>query len=163
MAAVDAAVEELPIGQVAHQTGHTVVRLRHWERVGLLDPPARRGGKRRYTPAVLERIAVIDLARRAGLSLAEIHQLLASAERHHARPTGARWRELVGHKQAELDELLAAVRAMQALLGRLAACDCVSLEECGARAVAETPDDRAGRCPSRPLPQLLYPNGAGPG
>ena len=51
--------------------------LRHWESVGLLEAPPRWGGKRVFPETVLIRIAVIDLARRAGFRLQEIRQLLA--------------------------------------------------------------------------------------
>jgi MerR family transcriptional regulator, redox-sensitive transcriptional activator SoxR len=117
----------LSIGEVAERTGHTVVRLRHWEKVGLLEPPPREGGKRRYPPSVLSRIAVIDLARKAGFRLPEIREVLID---RNAQRTGDRWRALTGRKAAELDELQSTVEAMRALLAHLAACDCDSLEEC---------------------------------
>jgi MerR family redox-sensitive transcriptional activator SoxR len=125
--------DSLLIGQVAQRSGHTVATLRHWELVGLLEPPPRRGGKRVYPETVLTRIAVIDLARRAGFRLQEIRQLLEPDQR--SRGPGPRWRVLAAGKLAELDQLLAAVEAMRRLLGHLAGCQCASLEECAAKTV----------------------------
>jgi MerR family redox-sensitive transcriptional activator SoxR len=124
----------LLIGQVAERTGHTVATLRHWEMLGLLEPPPRRGGKRVFPESVLARIAVIDLARRAGFRLQEIRQLL-EPEQGLDGP-GPRWRALAAGKLAELDQMVAAVEAMRRLLGHLAGCRCASLEECAAKTAA---------------------------
>jgi MerR family redox-sensitive transcriptional activator SoxR len=124
----------LLIGQVAKRTGHTVATLRHWEMVGLLEPPPRWGGKRVFPETVLARIAVIDLARRAGFRLEEIRQLLAPEQGPDG--PGPRWRAMAVGKRAELDQMLAAVEAMRRLLGHLAGCQCVSLEQCATKTTA---------------------------
>ncbi len=121
----------LSIGAAALQTGHTPVTLRHWERLGLIDPPPRRGGRRRYPPSVATRIALIDIARAAGFRLAEIRELLA--DRDPRRTAGERWRALAARKRAQLDEAAAAIQAMHTLLTHLSRCRCASLEECAAR------------------------------
>ncbi|MDQ3400213.1 MAG: MerR family transcriptional regulator [Chloroflexota bacterium] len=98
----------LSIGAAALQTGHTPVTLRHWERLGLIDPPPRRGGRRRYPPSVATRVALIDIARAAGFRLAEIRELLA--DRDPRRTAGERWRALAARKRAQLDEAAAAIQ-----------------------------------------------------
>jgi MerR family redox-sensitive transcriptional activator SoxR len=123
--------DSLLIGQVAKRTGHTVATLRHWEMVGLLEPPPRRGGKRVFPETVLTRIAVIDLARRAGFRLEEIRQLLEPDQ--GSRGPGPRWQAMAAGKLAELDQALAAVEAMRRLLGHLTGCQCASLEECATK------------------------------
>jgi MerR family transcriptional regulator, redox-sensitive transcriptional activator SoxR len=117
---------------VARVTGHTVHTLRHWEAVGLLEPPPRRSGQRRFPPSVVARVAVVDLARRAGLSLAEIRELV-TAERDR-QPPGGRWRGLAGRKLAELEELATTVEERRRLLRHLRGCSCADLEECAGRA-----------------------------
>jgi MerR family redox-sensitive transcriptional activator SoxR len=118
----------LSIGEVSERTGQTVVTLRHWETMGVLPPPPRTGGKRRYPHEVLSRVAMIDLVRRAGFSLDEARELLAT--RTPGRPPGVRWGTLVARKRVELDHLLAAVEAAQRLLTHLARCQCPSLDGC---------------------------------
>jgi DNA-binding transcriptional MerR regulator len=119
---------ELPIGEVSQRTGQTVVTLRHWEAIGVLPPPPRIGGKRRYPEEVLSHIAMIDLVRRAGFSLEETRELLST--RCDGQPPAAEWQALMVRKQAELDELLAAVQAARKLLTHLAGCQCRSFDEC---------------------------------
>jgi MerR family transcriptional regulator, redox-sensitive transcriptional activator SoxR len=121
----------LLIGEVARRSGHTVATLRHWEMVGLLQPPPRWGGKRVFPETVLTRIKIIDLARRAGFRLEEIRLLLAPGRAD--REPGARWRAVAAPKRAELNELRAAVDAMCRLLDHLAGCQCSTLEECATR------------------------------
>lgn len=118
----------LSIGEVAARTGHTPSGLRHWESVGLLPPPPRVGGKRRYPPTVLDRIAVIDLARRAGLTLAEIRVVVEGVAAGTSPPE--QWAAVVHEKLADIDALIARARATRELLEALRRCDCPTLEEC---------------------------------
>jgi DNA-binding transcriptional MerR regulator len=118
-----------------------VATLRHWEAVRLLEPPPRQGGKRLFPETVLARIAVIDLARRAGFRLEEVRQLLELGQQVDG--PGAGWRAVAPGKLAELDQTLAAVEAMRRLLGHLAGCQCNTLEACVATAAA---------CSTSPLP-----------
>ena len=61
---------ELTIGAVARDTGVPASTLRYWESAGLLAPPGRAGGKRRYDPDTLRQVSLIVLIKRAGLLLA---------------------------------------------------------------------------------------------
>jgi MerR family transcriptional regulator, redox-sensitive transcriptional activator SoxR len=113
---------------VAARTGHTPSGLRHWESVGLLPAPARIGGKRRYQPSVLDRIAVIDLARQAGFTLTQIRLLVDGVAAGAAPP--AQWAALADEKLAEIDALIARAQATRRLLEALRGCHCPTLEEC---------------------------------
>ena len=64
--------------------------IRYYEEVGLLPEPERVTGQRRYDQTVLRRLAVIDVAQRAGLSLEEIRELVE----HGNDPMSDRLREL---------------------------------------------------------------------
>jgi len=72
----------LRIGEVAKKTGVTPRTLRYWEEVGLLEPFEHRGsGERLYSAAELERVLHIrELQNLLGLTLAEIHDVLASED-----------------------------------------------------------------------------------
>jgi DNA-binding transcriptional MerR regulator len=41
----------VPIGELARRTGVATSALRYYERIGLLSPARRAGGKRHYTPS----------------------------------------------------------------------------------------------------------------
>jgi DNA-binding transcriptional MerR regulator len=90
----------VPIGELARRTGVATSALRYYERVGLLAPAERPGGRRHYTASSAERVAFIRLCQSAGFTLAEIGRLLAAT-----RPRG--WGELAERKIAELDERIA--------------------------------------------------------
>jgi DNA-binding transcriptional MerR regulator len=73
---------QLRIGEVAKETGVTPRTLRYWEEIGLLRPVAHRGtGERRYSVTERERVVHIrELQDLLGLTLAEIHDVLASED-----------------------------------------------------------------------------------
>ncbi len=123
---------DLTIGDVAARTGHPPSTLRYWESVGLLPVPERVGGKRRYPPSVVDRVAVIDLARHAGFTLAEVRDLLTGGDAG-ADPR-SQWATLVARKRPEVEALVARAQAMQQLLGELERCTCESLAGCAAAA-----------------------------
>src|SRR3954464_13253668 len=68
--------ETLRIGDVARTAGVRKSLIRYYELIGLLPEAPRVSGQRRYDASVLRRLAVIDVAQRAGLSLDEIRDLL---------------------------------------------------------------------------------------
>lgn len=67
------------IGQVAAEAGVSVRTLHHWEQVGLVPPPVRRGnGYRAYDESHVERVRAVVAWRELGLSLEAIRLLLES-------------------------------------------------------------------------------------
>jgi DNA-binding transcriptional MerR regulator len=67
----------LTSGDLARATGHTVRAVRHYEEEGLLTPSqVSDGGRRRYTPADLERLRLIVDLRELGLAISEIKSIL---------------------------------------------------------------------------------------
>jgi DNA-binding transcriptional MerR regulator len=92
----------VPIGELARRTGVATSALRYYERIGLLSPAERAGGRRHYTASSAERVALIRLYQDAGFTLAEIGRMLA------ARSQGRRgWGDLAERKVAELDARIA--------------------------------------------------------
>ncbi|TDC21002.1 MerR family transcriptional regulator [Streptomyces sp. 8K308] len=73
---VSPAATDLSIGAAAGRFGLATHVLRHWESAGLLAPRRDAGGRRRYGPADLDRVAAILRAKRAGLPLDRIRELL---------------------------------------------------------------------------------------
>jgi DNA-binding transcriptional MerR regulator len=58
----------MTIGQVAHAAGLPASATRYYEKAGLLPAPLRAGGRRRYDPRVLERLALLEFTRIFSLS-----------------------------------------------------------------------------------------------
>src|SRR4051812_30699653 len=68
---------ELTIGEVARRAGVATSQIRYYERIGMLPPPERLSGQRRYAPDVLGRLTFIGVAQSAGFKLREIKALMA--------------------------------------------------------------------------------------
>jgi DNA-binding transcriptional MerR regulator len=116
----------MTIGEVAARTGLRPSAIRYYERAGLIPPPVRASGQRRYDISVLDRLAVVERAKDCGFSLAEIRVLFTGEGSHSAK-----WRRLAAAKIAELDTALQRISSMKDLLQRR--CQCETAVECGRR------------------------------
>ena len=116
----------LTIGDVARRTGLAASALRYYESIGLLPPPEREGGWRRFDPSVVDRIGLIQLATEAGFRLDEVKLLLDAMDQQLPNP-------LADLARAKLPELEASLERMQVLVAWMRAaseCRCPSFAEC---------------------------------
>jgi MerR family transcriptional regulator, redox-sensitive transcriptional activator SoxR len=114
------------IGEVAQRAGVKTSLIRYYEDIGLLPEPERLSGQRRYDHAVLRRLAVIDVAQRAGMSLDEIRLLVE----HGNDPMSRQLRELATRKLPEIDALIERAQRVRGWLETATGCDCQSIDEC---------------------------------
>lgn len=122
------------IGELADHSGVSAKTLRFWESAGLLADPARTpSGYRNYDPEILDRLNFIRHAQAAGLTLAEISQVLAIAD--DGEPPCGHVTDLIGQHLAEVDDRIRELTETRALLHQLAR-----------RAAAQDPDDCDGYC-----------------
>jgi MerR family redox-sensitive transcriptional activator SoxR len=112
----------LSIGQVAARAGVNSSRIRYYEEIGVLPQPERVGGQRRYDEAVLQRLAIIDVAQRAGLTLGEIRDLTGPSQR--SLP------ELAERKLPEIEALIERSQAVKRWLELARHCDCETVDVC---------------------------------
>jgi MerR family redox-sensitive transcriptional activator SoxR len=115
------------IGEVAEQAGVRTSLIRYYEQIGLLPAAERTGGQRRYDASVLRRLAVIDVAQRAGLSLDEIREVLEIG----SDPLSEHLRGLAERHLAEVDALIARAQQVRAWLATATGCGCQTIDECG--------------------------------
>jgi MerR family redox-sensitive transcriptional activator SoxR len=115
------------IGEVARRVGLSTSALRYYESLGLLPTPERSSGRRLYDQDALDRLAMIDVAQRAGFTLREVRVLLEGLQAD--TPPTQEWRDLAQRKLAEIDQLLARTEAMRALLHTWLRCDCLTLDD----------------------------------
>lgn len=118
----------LSIGEVAQRTGVAASALRYYEREGLIPKADRSGGKRVWGEDILDRLALIGVAKAAGFTMAEIQTLLSGFARR--APPGQRWRKLAQRKLAELEARSAEVERMKRVLQVVTRCECPTFEEC---------------------------------
>ena len=114
------------IGEVARRAGVRVSLIRYYEEIGLLPEPERVGGQRRYDGTVLRRLAVIDVAQRAGLSLEEIRELV----QHGNDPMNDRLGRLAARRLPEIDALIDRAQRVRAWLQTATGCDCQAIDDC---------------------------------
>jgi len=90
------------IGELAARAGVTTKTIRFWESEGLLADPARTpSGYRDYGPESIDRLEFIRHAQTAGLTLAEIGQVLAISDDGH--PPCGHVTELIRQHLSDLD------------------------------------------------------------
>lgn len=121
-------MSELRIGQVAEKVGIAASAIRYYEAEGLIPKPARRSGQRVYDRGVVDRLALIEVAKAAGFTIGQIKKLLSGFSRK--TPPGERWRALAEAKLVELDERIAEAERMKKVLRKVTSCACPTIEDC---------------------------------
>ena len=109
--------DTLTIGELSQRTGAAPSALRYYEEIGVLAPPARVSGQRRYDPEAVGAVGAVLFLADVGFTLAEIEQLMA------ARSTSPQsWRDLARRKLVELDERIAEAQAARVAVEHGLAC-----------------------------------------
>lgn len=118
----------LSIGEVAARAGLRTSHIRYYERIGVLPLPDRVGGQRRYHEEILHRLAVADVAQRAGFTLDEIRELTRPQPEGHG--AGDRMRELAERKRPDIEALIQRAQAVKRWLDIASLCDCETVDVC---------------------------------
>jgi DNA-binding transcriptional MerR regulator len=115
----------LTIGELARRTSVAASALRYYEEVGLLPPPARSSGQRRYPESTVSLVAGILLLRDVGFTIAEQKALMAS--RAVALDD---WRQLAERKLAELDGQIARIQTAREAIVHALRCPYEDIRQC---------------------------------
>jgi MerR family redox-sensitive transcriptional activator SoxR len=132
--------EALTIGEVAARSGVATSALRFYEEQRLIHAERTGSGHRRYSRAVIRRVAFIVFAQRVGLSLDEIRLELARLPTNRV-PDRADWAKLSGAWTARIEARIAELERLRAGLTECIGCGCLSLDRCK----LANPGDVAGR------------------
>ena len=114
----------LDITAVAKQSGVAASALRYYEARGLIASVGRRGLKRVFDSAVLERLALIALGQEAGFSLDEIASMFTPDGRAKIE------RKALASKADELDRTIQRLTSMRDGLRHASVCPAPSHLEC---------------------------------
>lgn len=123
---------ELSVGELARRAGVAVSTLHFYESKGLIKPRRTSGNQRRYPRKLLRRVAIIRIAQRAGISLAEIGEAL-SALPEERTPTAEDWSVLASNWKDRLQERITALTQLRDEMSGCIGCGCLSLRECPLR------------------------------
>ena len=126
----------MAISDVARVFGLRTSAIRYYEQIGILPPPMRKNGRRRYDDSAIFRLAVVQRARETGFTLEEIRELFFGFT--EGTPPPKRWHQLSQRKVAELGERIKRLQLMEALLKRVGECRCDALDQCGERILRQT-------------------------
>ena len=116
--------DPLDIAEVALRCGLAPSALRFYERRGLIAPSGRNGLRRTYAAGVVQRLNLIQCAKSAGFSLAQIARFLA------ATPSDAKLRRQMAMRAEQIDAEIDRLRRMRDSLRHAAVCTHSPLVEC---------------------------------
>ncbi len=127
-----------------------VSTLHFYEKKGLIESWRNSGNQRRYARDALRRVALIKVAQKTGMPLAEIRKALESLPGQRT-PTAEDWKKLSAGWRAELNERIARLTRLRDQLDGCIGCGCLSLGICPLR----NPYDVLGK--EGPGPRILDP------
>ena len=110
---------------MAERSGRSRSAIRYYDARGLLGEVERVAGRREFSPAVLERLCLIEVGQQAGFSLPEIRALLDSGSTFAATLSGSARHRAAG-EAAPMERL----PARRVWLGAASECGCSEPREC---------------------------------
>lgn len=126
----------MSIGEVASVSDTPATTLRFYERRGLIDPPERVGGRRRYGPDVLARLMVIKFCSIAGLSLTDIERVI-----NDRSPDRALTKQMAREQIALIDEQVAELELARRMMHAVTDCSCGHVEACSCGSLTSVLDE----------------------
>jgi len=131
---------ELTVGELAARSGVAVSALHFYERQGLITSRRTTGNQRRYRRDALRRVALIRIAHRAGIPLADVRAALAELPGGRT-PTRPDWERLSQRWQDDLDQRIRMLQQLREEFTDCIGCGCLSLDLCA----LANPQDQLGR------------------
>jgi MerR family redox-sensitive transcriptional activator SoxR len=122
-------VDLLTVGEIAARSGVAVSTIHFYEAKGLISSTRNRGNQRRFLRSELRRVAVIKVAQRAGISLAEIRDALSTLPTERA-VSAKDWERLSKRWKNDLEARIKRLTALRDQLGSCIGCGCLSIKTC---------------------------------
>ncbi|MDT7562092.1 MAG: MerR family transcriptional regulator, redox-sensitive transcriptional activator SoxR [Pseudonocardiales bacterium] len=120
---------ELTVGQLSERSGVAVSALHFYERQHLIASRRTSGNQRRYRRDALRRVALIRVAQRVGIPLAEVRAALAELPDNRI-PNRADWARLSQRWHDELQERIRNLEQLRDDFTNCIGCGCLSLDKC---------------------------------
>jgi MerR family redox-sensitive transcriptional activator SoxR len=119
----------LTVGEVSERSGIAVSAIHFYERKGLVHSDRTSANHRRYAPSVLRKIAVIQVAQRAGISLKEIAEAMAFLP-PEAKIQQRDWARLSARWTEQLDDRISRLQRLRDGMAECIGCGCLSMKRC---------------------------------
>ncbi len=120
---------ELTVGQLSARSGVAVSALHFYERQNLITSRRTAGNQRRYRRDTLRRVALIRIAQRVGIPLAQVAEVLALLPDGRT-PNREDWARLSRCWQADLDERIRQLQQLRDDFTDCVGCGCMSIDRC---------------------------------
>ncbi|MGH3550317.1 MAG: redox-sensitive transcriptional activator SoxR [Pseudonocardiaceae bacterium] len=143
---------ELTVGQLAARSGVAVSALHFYERQGLINSRRTSGNQRRYKRDMLRRVALIRIAQRVGIPLADVAAVLALLPDSRT-PNRHDWQRISQRWHAELDQRIHHLQQLRDEFTDCVGCGCLSIDRCR----LANPCDQLAKYGAGPR-RLLQPN-----
>jgi MerR family transcriptional regulator, redox-sensitive transcriptional activator SoxR len=141
---------ELTVGQLAARSGVSVSALHFYERQRLIGSRRTAGNQRRYRRDTLRRVALIRIAQRVGIPLAQVRAVLDLLPDGRT-PTREDWHRMSACWKADLEERIRRLQQLRDDFDECVGCGCLSIDRC---ALANPYDELAHEGPG---PRILDP------
>jgi DNA-binding transcriptional MerR regulator len=99
--------------------------IRYYEQVGLIDPPERISGQRRFPENAFQILRFIQMAQAGGFTLAEVKTIFDGYPK-----LGDRWHALAQEKKNEIGRKIRELEQVDAVLDAFLRCECATVGEC---------------------------------
>jgi MerR family redox-sensitive transcriptional activator SoxR len=119
----------LTVGQLAARSGVSISALHFYERKGLIASERTEGNQRRYRRDMLRRVAMIRVAQRVGIPLAEIATALDELPDSRT-PTVRDWERLSSRWKNDLDDRIRQLEQLRDRFTECIGCGCLSIDKC---------------------------------
>lgn len=121
--------KELTVGQLAERSGVAVSALHFYERKGLISSRRTSGNQRRYRRHMLRRVALVRIAQRVGIPLAEVKAALAELPDERT-PNRQDWQRLSRRWKMQLEERIHRLEQLRDEFTGCIGCGCLSIDAC---------------------------------
>ncbi len=121
--------QELTVGQLAERSGVAVSALHFYERKGLIRSRRTSGNQRRYRRDTLRIVALIRIAQRVGIPLADVAGVLEELPDGRV-PTRRDWQRLSRCWQDTLDHRIRGLQQLRDDFTDCIGCGCLSIDRC---------------------------------
>lgn len=120
---------DLSVGELAARSGVSVAAVHFYERKGLIQSVRTKGNQRRFARATLRRVALIQVAKDVGMTLAELKAIFAALPDSRT-PTTRDWQKIAVRWQDDINHRIATLQALRQNLMGCIGCGCLSMTKC---------------------------------
>ncbi len=119
----------LTVGEVSARTGVAVSALHYYESLGLIASTRTGGNQRRYPRHMIRRIALVVVAKRLGIPLADVADVFTTLPLDRM-PTRHEWQRVSNTWKRALEQRRRSIESLERELTGCIGCGCLSMKAC---------------------------------